>query len=118
MIKSKNTANESGRFTPYTLLVIVIAICATGAAVMLMPGASGASAGNTTTYTGSTGYLPTEFVNQAKEIEPETAYVLEPAAVVADTSPDSTTIYAGRSGYFPNEFINQAKEVESQPATF
>jgi hypothetical protein len=37
---------------------------------LLAPAAAAPSASSTTTYEGSVGYLPAQFVNRAKEIEP------------------------------------------------
>ena len=77
MINRNNLAGESGY--PFAFAVIAIALCA----VLLVIGAPGVLApaeatsqistsqiSATTTYAGSTGYFPDQFVNQAKEIEP------------------------------------------------
>jgi hypothetical protein len=73
MIKRKNLAGESGSFNPFALAVVVIsAVLVAGAAAVLTPAAAthDTSTKSTTTYTGSSGYFPNEFINQAKEIAP------------------------------------------------
>jgi hypothetical protein len=68
MINLKNMSGESGFFA-----VTAIAICVVLVAAMvglLAPAAAAPSASSTTTYEGSVGYLPAQFVNRAKEIEP------------------------------------------------
>jgi hypothetical protein len=116
MSHPKNLAGQSGAF--FMLAVAALAICTTGAAVLLMPAEATSKVSATAADAGPGSYFPNEFINQAKEVEPETAYVLEPVAAAPDTSADSTTTYVHPSGYFPGEFINQAKEIEPQPATF
>jgi hypothetical protein len=115
MSHPKNLAGKSGAF--FMLAVAALAICTTVAAVLLMPAEATSNVSVTAANAGPGSYFPDGFINQAKEVEPETAYVLEPAAAAPDTSADSTTTYH-LSGYFPDEFINQAKEIEPQPATF
>ncbi len=71
----KNADRKSGFFSPFLLAVAVLAICATGAAILLAPaeatsGISRAGASRAATYAVPTGYFPDQFVNQAKEIEP------------------------------------------------
>ena len=75
MNNRKNLAGESGSFSPFTLVVTVVAICAMGAAVLLAPAAATpeTSTMSAMSYTGPSGYFPNEFVNQAKEIEPQPA---------------------------------------------
>ncbi|HMH17477.1 MAG TPA: hypothetical protein VK572_04945 [Burkholderiales bacterium] len=116
MSNPKNLAGKSGAF--FMLAVAALAICTTGAAVLLMPAEATSNVSVTAANAGPSGYFPDEFINKAKEVEPETAYVLEPAAAAPSTPADSTTTYAHVSGYFPDEFINQAKKIEPQPATF
>ena len=74
MDNRKDLADESGFFNLYTLAVALIAICATGAAILLMP--AEATSGRSTVSTAPAaaappaGYFPDQYVNQAKEVEP------------------------------------------------
>ena len=75
MDNRKNTASTSGPFNRFTLVgVAVIAICATGAVILLAPAAatSGSSAVSAApaAATPLAGYFPDQYVNQAKEAEP------------------------------------------------
>ena len=70
MIDSKNTAGKSGFFSPFMLAVAALAICATGAAILLTPAEATSRVSTTATYAGPSGYFPDEYVNQAKEVEP------------------------------------------------
>jgi hypothetical protein len=65
---SNRENSESGSFNLFTLAVAAIAIC--GAAVLLMPTHANSDT-PASTYAGPAGYFPAEYVNQAKEIEPE-----------------------------------------------
>jgi hypothetical protein len=65
---SKREDNESGSFNLFTVTVAAIAIC--GAAVLLVPAHANSDA-SAPAYAGSAGYFPAEYVNQAREIEPE-----------------------------------------------
>ncbi len=72
--RKKNRAGESGLFSPSMLAVAAVAICATGAAILLMP--AEATSGRSTVSTAPAaaappaGYFPDQYVNQAKEVEP------------------------------------------------
>ena len=66
----KNTDRKSGFFSPLLLAVAVLAICATGAAILLAPAEATSGVSHAATYAGPTGYFPDQFFNQAKEIEP------------------------------------------------
>jgi hypothetical protein len=70
--RKKNRAGESGFFN--MLAVAAVAICATGAAILLMPAeaTSGRSTESTapSAATPPAGYFPDQYVNQAKEVEP------------------------------------------------
>ena len=72
--RKKNRAGESGLFSPFMLAVAAVAICATGAAILLMP--AEATSGRSTVSTAPAaaaspaGYFPDQYVNQAKEVEP------------------------------------------------
>ena len=72
--RKKNRAGESGFFSPFTLAVAAVAICAAGAAILLMP--AEATSGRSTVSTAPAaaappaGYFPDQHVNQAKEVEP------------------------------------------------
>jgi hypothetical protein len=75
MDNRKNTAGESGPFNRFALVAVaVIAICATGAVILLAPAA--ATSGSSTVSaapaaaTPPTGYFPDQYVNQAREAEP------------------------------------------------
>jgi hypothetical protein len=75
MRNRESHAVESRFFNPTTLLVAVIVIGCMGIAAMLMPagatsGASTASAASHAAIGDGPGYLPAQYVNQAKEIEP------------------------------------------------
>jgi hypothetical protein len=75
MDNRKNTAGESGPLNRLALVAVaVIAICATGAVILLAPAA--ATSGSSTVSaapaaaTPPTGYFPDQYVNQAREVEP------------------------------------------------
>ena len=82
MDNRKNT--QSGLFNRFALVAAAaIAVCATGAIILLAPAAatSGGStvsaapaASTATAYAGPSGYFPSQYVNQAKEIEPVQDY--------------------------------------------
>ena len=73
MINRKKN-RESGLFSPFMLAVAAVAICATGAAILLMP--AEATSGRSTVSTAPAaeappaGYFPDQYVNQAKEVKP------------------------------------------------
>ena len=75
MNNRKNLARESGSFSPFTFVAAVVAICALGVAVLLAPAVATpeASTMSAMSYAGPAGYFPNEYVNQAKEIEPQPA---------------------------------------------
>jgi len=70
MIDSKNSAGKPGSFNFFTLAVAVIAVCATGGALLLTPAEATSKVSPTALYAGPTGYLPAQIVNQATEVEP------------------------------------------------
>jgi hypothetical protein len=77
MDNRKNT--ESGPFNRLAIAAVAaIAICATGAVILLAPAAatSGSSAVGAApaAATPATGYFPNQYVNQAKEMEPVQDY--------------------------------------------
>ena len=71
---NRKKKRESGLFSPFMLAVAAVAICATGAAILLMP--AEATSGRSTVSTAPAaaaspaGYFPDQYVNQAKEVEP------------------------------------------------
>jgi hypothetical protein len=65
---SNRENNDSGSFNLFTMAVAAIAVC--GAAVLLVPAHANSDA-SVPAYAGSAGYFPAEYVNQAREIEPE-----------------------------------------------
>lgn len=72
---SNHENHESGSFSLFTLAAGAISICGVAAIVLLMPAqaTSEASAAGARTYTAAgdaPGYLPAQYVNQAREIEP------------------------------------------------
>jgi hypothetical protein len=73
MIDRKNSAG-SGPFDPLMLAATAIAVCLVAAAVLLTPAGatSEPSASVDRAVVGEgTGYLPAEYVNQAREIAPQ-----------------------------------------------
>jgi len=72
MINRKNRAGKSGFFSPFMLAVAALAICATGAAILLMP--AEANSGRSTVSTAPAaatrpaGYFPDQYVNRSTEI--------------------------------------------------
>ena len=78
--RKKNRAGECGLFNPFMVAVAALAICATGAAILLMPAEATSDRSTVSTApaaaTSPAGYFPDQYVNQAKEVEPmpETYY--------------------------------------------
>ena len=79
MNNRKNTTGESGSFNLFTLAVAAIAVCTVGVLIMLAPAVatseSSAQISATPAAVGDgPGYLPAQYVNQAREIEPVQDY--------------------------------------------
>ena len=79
MNNRKSTTGESGSFNLFTLGVAVIAVCTVGVLIMLAPAAATSEASTQGSATPAAvgdgpGYLPAQYVNQAKEIEPVQDY--------------------------------------------
>jgi len=79
MNNGKSTTGESRTFNLFTLGVAAIAVCTVAVLIMLAPAAAPSEASTQGSATSAAvgddpGYLPAQYVNQAKEIEPVQDY--------------------------------------------
>jgi len=70
MINRKNLSGESAFFAVTAIAICAVLVAALAAVLAPAAATSGVSMSRTATYAGPTSYLPDQFVNQAKEVEP------------------------------------------------
>ena len=70
MINRKNLTGESAFFAVTAIAICAVLVAAVAGVLAPAVANPGVSINNSATYAGPAGYFPSQFVNQAKEIEP------------------------------------------------